>query len=107
MSYLSTQVWQPRPDAYHQHGAVTPLWPGQVGLSGLIVFLIHRHDLGDVDHGHTGVESGPNGPHATDVADVNPGEDLMMVDVGRYRPCDFARDLRGARRRQAEFEALL
>jgi hypothetical protein len=99
-SVLSMQQWESRPDAYHQHAALHP-------LGGRAVFLVHRHDLGDTSHQHAEVESGAAGAHATDVADITPADDMGVPDAVRYRPCDFVRDMRGARRRHAELEAML
>lgn len=102
---VGQQVWIGRPGRrYHDHALLYP------GLNAPVPFLVHRHDGGEVAHGHQSVQSGPAGTHALDVEDVTPAEEVlaawpMVLDA--YSPADFARDLCGVRRRQADMEATL
>lgn len=102
MSIVGQQVWIARPGRrYHDHALLDP------AVNAPVPFLVHRHDGGEIAHGHERVESGPAGTHALDVLDVTPAEEIAASADDRYPPADFARDLRGVRRRQADMEATL
>lgn len=108
---MTAQVWIGRRGrSYHDHALSVP------GAAAPVPFLVHRHNGGDVSHHHDVVECGPRGTHAADVDDVTPLEDpkrglpvlpvFPASDEGG-KPEDFARELRGVRRRHAEMEAAL